>query len=116
MRLLAALTGKQPKRSDKAANDSDYYKSKYRGVEIIADGDNCCAAARKIAGKRFLSDSVPKLPLSGCHLGECTCTYQLFEDRRTDVRRASDLSFDLAAELHDDNKRDPASSGRRIDD
>jgi hypothetical protein len=32
------------------------------------------------------------------------------------LRRASDVAFDMASQLHDDNNRSGPSSGRRDDD
>ncbi|MDH3616722.1 MAG: hypothetical protein OEQ90_09645 [Gammaproteobacteria bacterium] len=90
--------------------------NKYRGVEVISNQNECCEAAKAIAGQRFLTDQLPMLPLSDCDVAECACTYKRFEDRRTDPRRASDLSFDMASQFRDDNHRDSTSRGRRSDD
>ncbi len=89
-------------------------KSSYRSVQVIG-GRDCCAAATSIAGKRFLSDEVPKLPLADCDAAECRCTYQLFDDRRRDARRAGDVAFDIVSEYHADNRRS-AATGRRDKD
>jgi len=116
MGFLARLTGKQSAPSKKAANDSDYKSSKYRGVQVTVNTDACCEAAREIAGQRFLSDDVPMLPLNDCDANNCQCSYKLYDDRRTDFRRASDVGFDIATQLSDDNNRSSGVSGRRIDD
>lgn len=115
MGFLARLTGKQAAPSKKAANDSSYESSKYRSVQVTVNTDVCCEAARAIAGQRFLSNDVPKLPLDGCDVHNCQCTYKLYDDRRTDFRRASDVAFDIATQLCEDNNRSD-TTGRRNDD
>ncbi len=57
-------------------------RSNYRAVEVLPGHDGCCAEAEEILGKRFLSDEVPMLPLTGCDAESCGCTYKLFADRR----------------------------------
>lgn len=91
-------------------------KSMYRGVQVNGSRAGCCEAVQAIAGKRFLSDEVPKLPLSGCDASDCRCSYELFEDRRTEFRRGSDVAFDIASQLCREDNRNGASSGRRSDD
>ena len=116
MGFLARLTGKQTAPSKKAANDSNYESSKYRGVQVTANNDACCDAAKAIVGQRFLSNDVPMLPLDDCDSNNCQCTYKLYDDRRTDCRRASDVCFDIATQLSEDNNRSSDVVGRRIDD
>lgn len=116
MGFLARLTGKQSAPSKKAANDSDYKSSKYRGVQVTVNTDACCEAARELTGQRFLSDDVPMLPLDDCDANNCQCTYKLYDDRRTDFRRASDVTFDIATQLCEDDNRNSDTTGRRNDD
>ena len=116
MGFLARLTGKQTAPSKKAANDSNYESSKYRGVQVTANTGACCEAAKAIAGRRFLSNDIPMLPLTDCDSNNCQCTYKLYDDRRTDCRRASDVGFDIATQLSEDNNRSTDITGRRIDD
>jgi hypothetical protein len=56
-------------------------KNQWRAVSI-APCSAPCAAARDVAGKRFLVGEVPHIPLRDCDSGECKCTYQHHEDRR----------------------------------
>ncbi|MCP4299598.1 MAG: hypothetical protein GY783_03355 [Gammaproteobacteria bacterium] len=56
------------------------------------------------------------LPLAGCEAADCRCTYKRFDDRRTDLRRASDTGFDMATQLHDEENRASTSPGRRSAD
>ena len=116
MGFLAKLTGKNTARLNAASAKREACKSKYRSVQVNAVGSDCCAAVKAIAGKRFLSDEVPMLPLDGCDMIDCGCTYELHDDRRAEVRRASDLTYDIASQLCTDNKRSSLSSGRRSDD
>jgi hypothetical protein len=66
-------------------------KNPFRAVSIEAP-DTACAAAKAIAGKRFLvaEHNVPQLPLGECDAASCTCTYAHHPDRREEqeIRRA----------------------------
>lgn len=114
MGFLASLAGIrtiQTTTTNKRVNG----KSRYRGVQVNGIHANCCAAVLAVAGQRFLSDEVPMLPLSGCDANDCRCTYELFDDRRTDIRRASDETFDIASQLWEQDNRSSTASRRRND-
>ena len=91
-------------------------KSAYHGVEVVADTETCCQAARDIAGQRFLSASAPLLPLKECDAADCRCSYKRFKDRRSDSRRSSDVAFDILSQHRDEEKRSQQPSGRRESD
>lgn len=115
MQLIAGLAGAlsaQTITNNKCADN----KSKYRGFEVNVEDECCCAAARAIAGKRFLSKEMPVLPLDGCDASDCKCSYKLFDDRRTEIRRGSDLAPDVASQFRKQDHRISASPGRRSDD
>lgn len=113
MGLFASLTAMRTRMTPgKRVNG----KSRYRGVEVVANGSQCCEAVQAIAGKRFLHEEIPELPLAGCDVGKCLCSYELFDDRRTDIRRASDMVFGTAATDCVGDSRRSSSSRRRIDD
>ena len=115
MGLLSSLAGirtKQAATTSKRINE----KSRYRGVQVNGVRADSCAAVQALAGQRFLSNEVPMLPLSGCDLNDCRCTFELFDDRRTEIRRASDVTFDIASELRVQDNRRGASLRRRSDD
>lgn len=54
----------------------------------------------------------PRLPLSGCDAGVCTCKYRHFEDRRAGDRRAAEAM--PKGKRLTVNRR--AKQGRRADD
>ena len=115
MQLLATLVGNrntQTTTTSKLVAD----KSRYRGVQVNGHYASCCEAVRAVAGKRFLSDEVPTLPLNGCDALDCRCTYRLFDDRRTEIRRGSDVTFDIKCRLRGQDNRNGTSSGRRAHD
>lgn len=113
MGLLAKLTGRSG--GEDRLQKIKATAAKYRGVQVVPHPDGCCGAAADIAGRRYLAHQVPRFPLDGCDAAECRCSYKLFTDRRTDLRRASDVAYDIASELRNaDNRR--ASPGRRADD
>lgn len=90
--------------------------ARYRGVQVVADSETCCQAANAVEGQRFLLSQVPMLPLAECDAADCRCTYERFDDRRTDVRRASDVAFDLAGQFQEQEDRLEAAPGRRDND
>ncbi len=85
----------------------------FHGIEVIPC-DAACDAARKVAGHRYLSDEAPRLPMEACNNPQgCQCVYRHFRDRRTDVRRESDVGLpvrDVPQELR------LRAGGRRITD
>jgi len=112
MRILANLVGiktRKSTRNEKPASED----SRFRGVEVIGQNAECCEASKALAGKRFLSQEAPMLPLSDCTSGECRCRYEPFYDRRTDVRRASDVGSNMASQFQNQANRSRASPNRR---
>lgn len=116
MGILAILKRGQSKKSGQAETRKSESASRFRGVEIIPGEDGCCGAAAAFNGKRMLSHEVPKLPLADCTAVECRCTYKLFDDRRTDVRRTADEIYDIASVLFEDDQRSLYRTGRRASD
>jgi hypothetical protein len=50
--------------------------------------ENSCEASKALAGKRFLVEHAPRLPLEGCdRLDTCVCKYHNYPDRRLDDER-----------------------------
>ena len=103
--------GAQPTKGQQASK-----KHSYRGVRVVVHGDACCQAAKSIADERFLLEKAPMLPLTTCDAETCHCTYKRFDDRRADIRRASDLGLDMASQLGDQTNRISRSLGRRSED
>ena len=60
----------------------------YHAVSIKL-GDNACAAARDMSGRRFLSSAAPRLPLADCDAAECRCRFVHHDDRRSGKDRRS---------------------------
>ena len=61
-------------------------RNPYHCVEVRA-GTPACEAVRHLGNVRFLSAEAPALPLSGCTLQACRCSYVHHDDRREDDRR-----------------------------
>lgn len=114
MGFLAKLTGRSG--GQDRLQEIKATTAKYRGVEVVTHADGCCGAAAEIAGQRYLANEVPRFPLDGCDFDQCRCSYKLFEDRRTDLRRASDVAYDIASELRSADNRRSDSPGRRSGD
>lgn len=86
----------------------------FHGVEVVPGRGRGCERAREIAGRRFLSEEAPLLPLEGCTTPDrCTCVYRHYEDRRTDKRRDTDLGLPERPVAGD---RRLGNRGRRITD
>lgn len=84
----------------------------FHGISI-EPGPKACEAVRQIAGRRFLSEEAPRLPLDECPcMQDCRCVYRHYPDRRTDVRRDADMGLPYRQVPGD--KR--AGAGRRITD
>lgn len=113
MGLLARLFGR-PGGKDRSAPGKPT-AADYRGAQVIVRPDSCRAAAA-IAGRRYLADEVPRFPLDECDAADCGCTYRLFDDRRSDLRRASDVAYDMASELREAEDRRGNTHGRRQND
>jgi hypothetical protein len=113
MQLLASLSRIRSAQTTKTDADK---QSKYRAVEVITKADSCCGAVQATAGKRFLSDEVPALPVADCDAGECKCSYRLFDDRRAGNRRGSGAASDSANQYREQDHRLSALPGRRSDD
>lgn len=75
--------------SRRKSSDSEPHKS-FHAVSI-EPCSHACAAARALRGKRFLTNEVMSLPVSGCDEARCQCTYKHYADRRVgeERRRAS---------------------------
>jgi len=87
----------------------------YHAVSIVASG-GCCAAAREIEGKRFLSRQAPILPLKACDKTSCQCRYEHHEDRRKGPRRTRDFGVSIAAWDDGPDVRNKVLRGRRKTD
>ena len=93
MKVLRALLSK-PSSQDSAKKPAPVVKVKpaitgkdYRSVSV-APGGQCCAAAKDMVGKRYLSREAPRLPLANCTLpGSCSCKFKKASDRRDGERR-----------------------------
>jgi hypothetical protein len=88
--------------------------SKFNAVAIVCDDAVACQAAQALDGKRFLSGGAPSLPLPGCTVEVCTCTFHHHPDRRKGLRRASETGvFEPLFEGGDERQ---ASNARRSTD
>lgn len=116
MGFIEKLINKKTVPSKKAEPGRADHKSKYRGVQVSPRGQDCCQVVLATMESRYLSSEVPKLPLDGCDAINCQCTYELFDDRRTDYRRAADVVLDIVSQMCRSDNRDADSAGRRNED
>ena len=99
MSLLSRFTGARSPQPAKASPPGRTAERAYPGVEIIPLKGACCDAVRALAGQRLLARDAPMLPLRECDQTACGCRYQRFPDRRTDVRRDTDLGLGTASAI-----------------
>lgn len=83
-------------------------KNDFHAVSI-RPGIFACKAVRELEGQRFLSASVPRIPLPGCDAADCTCRFTHYADRRGgDERRTpypSSIGLD-AGSIGEDKRAD----------
>ena len=60
----------------------------YHAVAIRSQKD-ACAAAKALAGQRFLANEAPNLPLPACDAARCECHFAHYDDRRSGKDRRS---------------------------
>lgn len=74
---------KKPVPASAPANSSASQResNSYRAVSVQTR-DDACDTARTLAGKRFLVNSAPILPVPGCSCANCHCSYAHHADRR----------------------------------
>jgi len=88
--------------------------SMYHAVSLKYSG-NACDAAKKMTGRRFLSNAAPRLPLPECDALECRCQFVHHGDRRTGKDRRSPFVPGVRATgTHKIDRRD--NRDRRTDD
>jgi hypothetical protein len=87
---LGGLLGGKPAPPTKGVTSTHYHiTNPYHAVSIVP-GPTCCGAARSLKLQRFFSKEAPSLPLAGCTVSPCRCSYKHHDDRRMKARRASD--------------------------
>lgn len=68
--------------------------AKWRSVKI-SPGLICCDTVGLLAGKTFLAQEAPPLPLEKCAENDCRCKYIHLDDRRRGGDRRIDIGGDL---------------------
>ena len=91
MKIISKLLGEQD-----GGDDRTPVSSRYRCVLIRVECDSACRAALAVAGRKFLVNEIPQLPLPDCDNPNCFCSYELQEDRRSARRRAADTGMEGA--------------------
>ncbi|MEX1200496.1 MAG: hypothetical protein WEB02_06875 [Methylophaga sp.] len=62
---------------------------RFHGVSIRPTS-GACRDVQAIAGKHFLPNEAPSLPLASCDVAYCGCRYEHHQDRRTQIDRRHD--------------------------
>ncbi|XOV85033.1 MAG: hypothetical protein ACFHXK_07875 [bacterium] len=88
-------------------------RSAYQAVSIYSRSD-CCEAAQRITGKKFLAAHAPQLPLGGCDQpAQCRCRYKHMADRREEMRRDTDNGLP-ARHMYNGERRNRRDRRRQI--
>ncbi len=64
----------------------------------IKFSQNGCAAAKALAGRRFLANKAPTLPLPECDVSKCECQFAHYDDRRTRKDRRSPFATSISTD------------------
>ena len=111
-----ATSGRSGARPAAKSNPVAAAEPDYRSVQIVPKGEVACSAVLALGKSRFLAANPPRLPLDDCDAANCQCGYQRFDDRRSDLRRTADVSYDIISEVLTEDKRSPQARGRRRDE
>lgn len=76
----------------------------FHGVSIRPTS-GACRAVQAIAGKRFLPEQVPSLPLQECDVSYCGCKYEHHQDRRSQMERRQ-VHIDIETERSGNEHRE----------
>ena len=92
------------KASQANANNAIEKINPYRAV-VIHSMVNCCEAAERNVGQKFLAAHAPQLPLGTCDKPQqCHCRYKYLNDRRQETRRDEDHGLP-GQPYHGENRR-----------
>src|SRR5210317_922391 len=72
---------------DKLPRNPAASSTPYHAVTIRHAGAGACAAVLRVAGRIYLPNAAPQLPLKGCTSTKCRCQYVHQDDRRQEDRR-----------------------------
>lgn len=86
---LVVRRRRQTEKPAEPATSKDAGSTAYHAVSIRMDAQHACDAAKEMAGRRFLSNAAPRLPLPDCDALECRCRFAHHKDRRSGKDRRS---------------------------
>lgn len=103
MRKRAAENGARPLRE---TNPKLTDSTRFHAVSLTT-GRSACTNAREIEGKRYLAESAPRIPLTGCDVASCECRFTHHPDRRggDDRRSPYPSPFGLETGAYQKNQR-----------
>lgn len=86
----------------------------FHGVAIEPTDGHACRAVLALSAQRYLAHEAPPFPLGDCDDPvSCRCKYRHYSDRRSDVRRETDIGLPPGP-LRDEDARNGV--GRRVTD
>ncbi len=95
-----------------AAGESDAESNEFHAVTVLLDA-NPCAAAKRVASQRYLSNEAPGFPLPECDRPACNCRYEHHADQCEPEDRRKGLYSGYPAGPADEKRN---STDRRVGD
>lgn len=115
--ILQRRPDRNSKRAEKKPKPLTSKSSEFHAVAINYT-KTACDAAKAMAGKRFLSDAAPRLPLPECDVADCQCRFKHYSDRRNPVNRRSVFAAGIGGDtgVHQQEQRENRKDRRSDDD
>ncbi|HEY6598994.1 MAG TPA: hypothetical protein VIZ30_06770 [Pseudomonadales bacterium] len=86
----------------------------FHGVAIEAPEGHGCRAVLALSEQRYLAHEAPHFPLDNCdRRASCRCKYRHYSDRRSALRRETDIGLPPSPPRADDAR---TGVGRRVTD
>ena len=101
-------------RPDQQQKTSAKPTSKFHAVSIKYK-NTACDAAKKMAGRRFLSSAAPRIPLPDCDALECNCKFIHHKDRRSADDRRNPYSQSFGGDSTGNYEIEQRKRGERRD-
>lgn len=82
----------------------------------IRTGRRACDEVKKLDGQRILAKDAPRLPLPGCDIVDCECSYVHYKDRRAGKDRRSPFGSGGLSAVSGEYEQERRSAGERRHD
>jgi hypothetical protein len=108
----AAVRGAASKAQERRASGQISQVRSWKAASVNP-GRGACEASRVLAGKRFLLNEIPHLPLTACDAARCDCKYAHHNDRRNPEHERRQPETALQTQLHGQSPQGKCRRRRR---